>query len=88
MTSAEVIYPPGTGWLSADELAVLSVLGHGSPTWTPRQLARATGRTWQHCTRIAGVLIRLGLASRRSLPKQTWYEITAEGRAVLEPGPS
>jgi hypothetical protein len=86
MSTARVIYPGGTGWLSADELAVLAVLARGTCSHTPAQLAVATGKTWQHCARVAGVLVRLGLASKCSLPKQTTYEITSEGLAVLKAG--
>jgi DNA-binding MarR family transcriptional regulator len=71
------------------ERKMLAVLGrHQGNTMVPRMLGRELDVTWQRAARIAGQLRKLGLVRVKSLPKQTSYELSGQGRAYLEAGRS
>jgi DNA-binding MarR family transcriptional regulator len=70
--------------LSAEQRQALEYIAGAGGTATPVWLSDRTGWSWQACTRVAGALERKGLVSKRSWPKLTVYEVTADGRAELE----
>ena len=73
--------------LSEPERRALAVLGcwDGNVT-TPGMLGRELRVTWQQAARTAQQLKKFGLVTVKSLPKQTSYGISGQGRACLKAG--
>jgi len=67
--------------LTAHEARFITVLGRN--TVTPQALAGQLTWTWQMVSRMAGQLKRIGLVSIESMPKQTRYQLTADGERLL-----
>jgi predicted transcriptional regulator len=70
--------------LDETERKALACLGTTQTVITPQGLGRHLGVTWQHAAAVAKGLKELGLVKITSLPKQTSYDITGQGRMCLK----
>lgn len=67
--------------LTIHEARLITTLGPNQST--PQQLAGQLTWTWQMVTTVMTRLRKIGLVSRNSYPKMTFYRLTGDGLSLL-----